>query len=220
MFAARRADTAGATALDRYLSATKVQYSKLRGLSMEVDIYASLPRLGKNGSLHAFRSVTRLGAITYRTLIFQGDNTVKKDVIARYLQAEKEAGEKPGLTITPDNYKFHYRGVYPWGAGKLHLFELTPRRKEIGLFQGWLWVDDATGLPVREQGEFARNPSVFLKKVSFVRDYIHKDGVAIPVRIESTIDTRLIGRAEVEVRYSNIKRKAQAAHLLTTAARR
>lgn len=217
--AAHRPDPVGTTALEKFLTATKDQQTKLRDLSMEVDIRASLPRLGKKGSLHAFRSVTKLGAVTYRTLAFQGDNTVKKDVIARYLQAEKEAGDKPGLGITPDNYKFDYRGVYPWGTGKIHLFHLAPKRKEVGLFEGWLWVDDATGLPVREQGEFARNPSVFLKRVSFVRDYIHKDGIAIPVRIESTIDTRIVGKAEVEVQYSNINKHPREENLLTTATR-
>lgn len=209
----------GEMVLDRYLAAAQDQRSKLADLSMEVDMEASLPKLNKTGKLHAWRYVTRLGAITYRALTIQGDNTVKKDVIARYLQAEKEAGEKQGLGITRENYKFEYRGEYPWGDGKLHLFYVEPRRKQVGLFEGWVWIDDASGLPVREQGELSKNPSVFLKKVAFVRDYIHQDGVAIPVSIDSLIQTRIIGSAEVKVRYRNITKQARADKLVTSATR-
>lgn len=210
---------AGDLVLDRYFTATQNQRSKVSDLAMEVDLEASLPRLKKAGKLHAWRYVTRLGAITYRALTVQGDNTVKKDVIARYLQAEKEAMGKQGLGITRENYKFEYRGEYPWGPGKLHLFYLEPRRKLVGLFEGWLWIEDASALPVREQGELAKSPSVFLKKVAFVRDYIHEDGVAIPVRIDSLIHTRIIGAAEVRVRYTNITKQARADAAATSATR-
>jgi hypothetical protein len=213
------AERGGDVVLDRYFAATKDQQSKLSDLAMEVEMEASLPKLNKSGKLHAWRYVTKLGAITYRALTIQGDNTVKKDVIARYLQAEKEAGEKPGLGINRENYKFHYRGEYPWGASKLHLFFLEPRRKQVGLFEGWVWIDNATWLPVREQGELAKSPSVFLKKVAFVRDYIHQDGVAIPVSIESSIQTRIVGSAEVKIRYTNISKQARPEKVVTSANR-
>lgn len=213
------AERGGDIVLDRYFAATQDQQSKLSDLAMEVEMEASLPKLNKSGKLHAWRYVTKLGAITYRALTIQGDNTVKKDVIARYLQAEKEAGEKPGLGINRENYKFDYRGEYPWGQGKLHLFFLEPRRKQVGLFEGWVWIDNATWLPVREEGELAKSPSVFLKKVAFVRDYVHQDGVAIPVSIQSSIQTRIVGSAEVRIRYTNISKQARTEKVVTSANR-
>jgi hypothetical protein len=217
---AARQESAGEAVLERYLAATQEQQAKVADWAMEVDIKASLPRLNKTGTLHAWRYVTRLGAITYRALTIQGDTTVKKDVIARYLQAEKEAGEKTGMTINRENYKFSYRGEYPWGRGKLHLFYLEPRRKQVGLFRGWLWVDGESALPVREEGVLSKSPSVFLKRIEFVRDYTHRDGVAIPISIDSRIQTRIIGTAEVHVRYSNITRQTSTAAVATTANRR
>ena len=48
-----------------------------------------------------------------------------------------------------------------------------------------------------------KNPSVFLKKVDFVREYEIRDGLALPTRIESRVDTRLVGLAELDIRFSN-----------------
>jgi len=61
---------------------------------MEVDIEASLPKLKKHGRLHGLRRISRLGRITYEALHFEGDNSVKTHVIARYLAAEAEAQGK------------------------------------------------------------------------------------------------------------------------------
>jgi hypothetical protein len=145
-------------------------------------------------------------------MTFQGDDSIKKDVIAKYLQAELEAGAaNKSLNIVPQNYKFKYWGIYGEGNWRLHLFELEPRKKQAGLFKGWLWVEAKTALPVREQGEFVKSPSVFLRKIEFIRDYELRDGQARPVSIESTIQTRLVGNAEVRVKYSNYEKVTESA---------
>jgi len=69
-----------------------------------------------------------------------------------------------------------------------------------------LWIDAATGMPIREAGQFVKTPSLFLKKIAFVRDYEIRDGVAYPLHIQSTVDTRIVGRAELEIRFSNFSR--------------
>jgi hypothetical protein len=70
---------------------------------MEVNIDASVPRLKKEGKLHALRKISQLGKITYKVLAFQGDDTIKNEVIARYLDAEQKGQENQHLAITPDN---------------------------------------------------------------------------------------------------------------------
>ena len=67
-----------------------------------------------------------------------------------------------------------------------------------------MWLDGDTGMPVREAGEFVKSPSVFLKKVAFVRDYEIRDGVSYPSSIQSTVDTRLIGKAELSILFTNV----------------
>jgi hypothetical protein len=191
--------------LQNYCAAERMQASMARGASMDVDIAASLPKLKKLGSLHALRRISMLGRITYEMLRFEGDGTVKNQVIARYLTAEAEAqkSQMPSMAVTPDNYKFHYKGRGQLNGRDTHIFQVTPRQKRAGLFKGELWVDSATYLRVQEAGYLVKNPSLFLKKVAFVRRYEIRDGMSVPVETQSTVDTRLVGKAELTIEYRN-----------------
>ena len=201
-------DPATREILDRYVSyVEKQQPTAMRGVQMEVDIDASVPKLKKTGRFHALRSVTRLGQIVYQEgWKFVGDNLVKKEVISRYIQAENETKDVAQLAVTPANYKFKYKGMVAHEDHLVHVFQLAPRKKSVGLYKGELWLDAQTCLPVKEFGRFVKSPSIFLKKVEFVKDYEVRDGISIPRHIESTIDTRLWGPAELSVSYSNFSR--------------
>lgn len=192
----------GAQIIDQYLQAMKSQGAKTRNLFMHTAIEASLPGSGKTARMEATRYVAENGEVSYTGREIQGDNSVKKDVIARYLEEEQKATSKPGMRIDETNYKFKYYGLFGEGDWKLHLFEVSARRKVPELFNGWIWIEDSTKLPVREQGLLSKSPSVWLKKLSFVRDYLIKEGVAYPYRIESFADVRIVGRAEIKVEYS------------------
>ena len=79
------------TIVENYCAASRGQEQAFQGASMDVEIQASLPKLKKQGRLHALRRISALGRITYEMLRFEGDGTVKNQVIARYLTAEAEA---------------------------------------------------------------------------------------------------------------------------------
>jgi hypothetical protein len=197
----------GADIVERYLTSSQVQQENLRGMQMEVQISADLPKLHKAGKMSALRVISRLGKISYKMLGFSGDDTVKKDVIARYLNAETETQKDTShYAITPANYKFKYKGFLEQSGNQIYLFDLKPRKKRVGLFKGELWLDAKTYMPIREEGEFVKNPSVFLKKVEFVRDYQIKDGIAVPKHIESRVDTRIVGRADITIDFTNFKK--------------
>lgn len=197
-------EAAAQETLQRYLAASKEQSRQLRDVEMNVEIDASIPKLNRKGKLSALRGIGRLGQITYKAITFQGDDSIKRDVIARYMQAEVEASQKPGLGIEAANYKFRYADHHVNGDWELYLFELTPKQKKPGLFRGWIWLEAKSAMPVREEGEFVKSPSVFLRRISFTRDYLVQDGVSVPSSIRSTIETRIVGKAEIEVRYSNM----------------
>lgn len=193
--------------VDTYAAISREQGERLRGASMEVEIEANLPQLQKQGRLHALRRISRLGRITYEAVRFEGDKTVKSNIIARYLAAEAEAqsGDESLLAVTPANYKFKYKGHSGQDENQIYIFQLTPRKKRVGLFKGELWIDAATCLPVRESGTLVKSPSIFLKRVEFVREYYIRGGVAVPLQIASTVETRLVGRAEVTVHFRNVE---------------
>jgi len=193
--------------VNRYLAAHEQQEDALRGGAMEVDIDASLPALQKQGKLHALRNISKLGKITYHALGFSGDNTVKNEVIARFLRIEVEGqGDGSDISITPTNYKFKYKGTAEYNGRDIYILHLSPRRNKVGLFKGEMWLDAATYMPVRESGQFVKTPSVFLKKMQFVREYDIQDGVAVPQKLVSVNDVRFFGKVEMNVNFGKFSK--------------
>ena len=167
-------------------------------------IAASLPAMHKSGTLTATRILRGESGLSYKGASFTGDDSVKGDVIARYLNAEKESLRRPmNIGINLANYRFTYRGIAMYLDRRAHVFEVNPKDKKIGLYRGELWVDIETSQPLREFGRFVRNPSVFLKNVDFVRDFHLVNGRALPARIITKMDTRLVGPAEITVYFSD-----------------
>ena len=188
-----------------YCVAAQNQSDSSRASTMEVDIQGALPKLSKTGKLHALRRISQLGRITYEVLAFEGDGTVKRDLIARYMSAEMNVPQdrRAAMAVTPDNYRFRLKGRSELDGRSVYWFQVTPKHKAAGLFKGDLWIDAATYLKVQESGYLVKSPSLFVKRIAFTRKYEIRDGHAVPLRMESVVDTRLVGRAELTVDYSN-----------------
>ncbi len=193
--------------VESYCAATRGQEQAIEAASMNVEIAASLPKLKKFGKLHALRRISTLGRITYEHLFFEGDGTVKNQVIARYLTAEVEAQKEqaPSLEVIPANYKFKYKGQVALDGRDTYIFQVTPKQKRTGLFKGEIWIDAVTSLRVQENGYLVKNPSVFLKRVAFIRKYEIRDGISVPRQVHSVVDTRLVGKAELNIDFSNFE---------------
>jgi hypothetical protein len=190
--------------LDKYVAATQTHVDDLRGAQMDVAIDASVPKLKEHGTLRALRKISKVGQITYRVLGFQGDNTIKNEVIGRYLQAEQQSQGDMSLAVIPANYKFKYKGEKTGPNGQeVYCFQVSPRKKKVGLFKGDIELDAKTYLPVYEKGQFVKNPSFWFKKVDFERTFNIQNGVAVPQSMSSTINARLIGKVELNINYSN-----------------
>jgi hypothetical protein len=195
-------DPSSAEIINKYLQAHGSEQS-LRAGSMQVEINANVPKLKENGKLSALRRISKMGQVTYRVIAFQGQTFVKKEVIARYLQAEQQTKVDGNIDVIPENYKFRYKGERQTESGTTaYVFQLQPRKKRVGLFKGEMWLDSHVYLPVFEKGRLVKNPTIFFKKVDFERGFSIQDGHAIPSYITSTIDTRLVGRVELKVNYS------------------
>jgi hypothetical protein len=193
------------TIVENYCTAAQAQAQTVRGASMDVEIDASLPKLKKHGRLHALRRISPLGLIRYEKAQFEGDGIVNKEIIARYLTAEVEAQKQqsPLLAVTPENYKFKYKGIDRTTGRDVHVFEVKPKQKREGLFKGEVWIDARTFLKVQESGYLVKNPSIFLKKVAFIRKYEIRDGISVPRQVQSVADVRFVGKAELTIDFSN-----------------
>ena len=190
--------------IDRYVAAQQTQQEALRGARMEVEIDAQLPSLEKKGKLKVLRMISKVGIVTFNTIgQFIGDPTVKTQVIAKYLELEQSERKKGSIAITPANYKFQINAIITQEDKQTYIFKLTPKRKEIGLFKGELWLDGATGMPLKETGQLVKTGSAWVKSFRFVRDYEMRDGISVLKHLQSTVDVRVVGKAELSANYSN-----------------
>jgi len=170
---------------------------------MESTFYAKVPKLQKDASLTARRTVTATGEVKYETVRTRGDKSILKEVIARLMNAEEEAppNKYQEMAINEEHYRFKHKGVIEKDGHITYVFEVIPKKKKPGLFKGDIWVDKETGLIIREAGRLVKSPSVLIKRVDFVREYEIKDNYSMPLRTKSSTETRLWGKAEVSILY-------------------
>jgi len=165
-------------------------------------VRAELPDTSQKGEFELQRHYTAPRTLEFSAVHFAGDGFVKKNVITRVLQSEVDHVQKdsPALTaLSPENYKFSYRGTSQIGDRLVHVFQVKPRRKSLGLFKGHIFLDAYTGSLVRAEGRLVKSPSFFLKNIDFVQEYSDVDGFTVPTHVHSEAKTRLVGRVIVDI---------------------
>lgn len=199
---------------ERYEIAIQKSRKRLvRGVTMVAKFAGKMTGLEKVAHLEARRHVASDGTINYDVIAREGDNTVQKELIVRFINLEMEARSHGGdnVAITATNYKIKFKGSMDQAGRNTDVFEIHPRKKRIGLFKGEVWVDTETGLTVHQAGQWVKSPSVFVKSVKFVQDFAIRDGYQVPTSTSFTTQTRFWGVAEMNVEYTDINWDADAA---------
>ncbi len=198
-------------ALAAYEQRLQRQVADLGGCTDTVLIRAELPDTSQKGEFELKRYFAAPKSLSFGALRFVGDKFVKTNVIVRLLQSEVDHVEKGiggDISISARNYKFNYKGTEILDGKSVHVYQLKPRQKRVGLFKGRIFVDAYTGSLRRAEGTFVRSPSVFIKKVEFVQDYADFGDFTFPVHIHSNAKTRLIGRAVIDIFHRDYEARA------------
>lgn len=206
--AAQSPPPAPAEELERYLA--RGAQAACEGSVFAVRIDASVPRLKKRGSMSGFKLVSRTGEVAYRALRFTGDNLVKTAVIERFLAHEMDPPEQVASSgVTAQNYTFLYERTADYNGLAAFVFRLRPKRRGAGLFRGELWLDAATGAPLRLWGDIVKSPSIFIRNFRFVQDFPDPSQCGEPARLLLTVDTRIAGLVEMAVWLDSAGAEAQ-----------
>jgi len=193
-------------AVQAYRTRVSQQAARLSSYSATTLIRASLIDTNQYGEYEVQRSYSAPNNLAFKAVRFSGDNFVKSNVILRLLQSEVDHVQKDDPTlnaISPANYKFSYKGLSQVDGRSVYVYQLKPRKKRVGLFKGRIYLDVYSGSIVRAEGETAKSPSLFIKKLLFQQDYADVGSFTFPVSIHSEAQTRLVGRAVVDITYSN-----------------
>jgi len=179
-----------------------IQAEQLVAYSATTLIRAQLPDTSQYGEYEVQQHYLAPRTLAFKAVRFTGDTFVKTNVITRLLQSEVDHLQKddPALNaISPANYKFSYKGTNELQGRMVHVYQLKPRQKRVGLFKGRIYVDVYSGSMVRAEGRPVKSPSLFIKKVDFVQDYADIGPFTLPVHVHSEATARIVGRAIVDV---------------------
>jgi len=192
--------------LARYQAAVPLQHKAMLGVEMVADYEARFTELHEQGRWQFLRKISKLGEITFSPVsAFIGDDRVRKELIVRSLEEEQRAKAYGAFMVTEADYEFEINAILTRNSRKIYVYDVTPRRKGDGLFQGQVEIDGETGMPLREAGKLVKNPHWILSNVRFSRDYELRNGVSVVRHFESRVNVRFlgIGPAEISARYSD-----------------
>jgi hypothetical protein len=208
---APRARMAPELALQVYQNRLLLQSVHLGEYQDDTTIEAELPQARKKGLFHVQRMFSAPKSLAFKAVDFVGDGFVKTNVIARLLQSEVDhvqKGEDSSTAITAKNYKFSYKGTDQIADAPVHVFLAKPRRKAPGLFKGRIYLNVYTGEIVRAEGKMVKSPSFFVKNIEFIQEYARVGEFNLISHIHSTADTRIVGKAIVDIRHNRYQAKS------------
>jgi hypothetical protein len=189
-------------ALSTYQQRAVHQAAELAGYSAITVIRAELPQTSQQGEFELQRKFEAPHTLQFKPVQFKGDGFVKSNVITRLLQSEVDHVQKddPAVTaISPANYKFSYKGATMVSERMVHVFQVKPHKKRVGLFKGRIYLDAHTGTLVRAEGSLVKSPSFFVKHIEFLQDFADVQSFTLPIRMHSEAKARLVGRTIVDI---------------------
>lgn len=192
------------SALTTYELGLKDQTGALAGYTATSVIDAELPDSAQKAEYELKRHYVAPGLLEFTPVRSSGDKFVKSNVIVRLLQSEVDhvhRREQSLTAIDSSNYKFSYKGASQVNGTAVHVFDVKPRHKRVGLFKGKIYVDSSSGRLLRAEGRIVKSPSFFIKKIDFVQDYATVDGFTLLSHIHSEAQTRVIGTTIVDISY-------------------
>jgi hypothetical protein len=130
-----------------------------------------------------------------------GSEYIRSKVFRASLETERKmwaAGTAHQAALTPANYVFEDRGAQPDGLTSL---TMTPRRKDVLLVDGTIYLDPDNGELVRMEGRLSKAPSFWTRRVAIVRWYRRIAGFRMPTTLESVANVRVAGVSTFRMSY-------------------
>ena len=146
------------------------------------------------------------GAKQFTVLGEEGSGSIRKHVFYKLLSEETEAsrrGTRNSTRLTPDNYDFKVIGEETLETGPAYILAVTPKQINKYLINGKIWVDENDYSIVRIEGQPARNPSFWVRKVHFVHTYEKVGPFWFASSTHTTSEIRIFGESELTIENSN-----------------
>ncbi len=142
---------------------------------------------------------------TYRVVSRSGPALLQTHVLDRLLKEETDMSRGEGrknALVTSANYAMKLAGQETVNSHLCDLVELTPRVKSAHLLKGRAWMDSATHILVRIEGQPTASPAFLAGRPEVVRDYTEIDGFSLASKSRALSETFLLGKTELTIEYA------------------
>jgi hypothetical protein len=187
------------TALQRFLGRAEeptVEYRAVRRLE------AHNAKFNQSGWMVVMTEFDRTNGMRYQIMSEGGSPYICRKVLRAALDGEQKmwtAREPQKASLSEENYTFEDHGVAA-GEGQT-VMKITPRRKDVLLVEGSIYVHPDDGELRRIEGKLSKSPSMWTRRVDIVRRYERIDGARVPVSIESTAQVIIAGHSTFKMTY-------------------
>ncbi|HMD37411.1 MAG TPA: hypothetical protein VKH42_20695 [Vicinamibacterales bacterium] len=137
----------------------------------------------------------------YQIVAEEGSDSIRTRVFRETLKSERgmwASGAPDHAGFTSENYVFEDRGSRADGLAWLIV---KPRRKDVLLVDGSIFLDPHDGDLVRLEGRLSKSPSFWARHVDIVRRYRRIAGVRMPVSLESVASVLIAGTSTFRMTY-------------------
>ena len=186
------------TVLQRFLARGEeppVEYRALRRLE------AQNPKFKQSAWMLAWTEYDHVNGFRYQVVDEGGSSYIRSKVLRAALEGEQRiwANREPQkASFNQDNYLFDDGAAGPDGLAEVGV---KPRRKDVLLVEGAIFVQPGDGELARIEGKLSKSPSIWTRRVDVVRRYERKGGVRVPISIESVAHVLIAGRSTFKMTY-------------------
>jgi hypothetical protein len=140
-------------------------------------------------------------SLSYTILGEGGSDYIRSHVFEDTLDTERRmwASDAPDRSaITPENYTFEDQGADAAGLARVLV---RPKRRDLLLLDGLIFLRPDDGDLVEVQGALSKNPSFWTRRVEITGHYERIAGVRLPVAFESVANVLVVGRSTFTMTY-------------------
>ncbi len=196
--ALRASAAASEPALTKFLARADEPLTEYRAIR---HLEARNERFNMAAELDASTELLPNGQFTYSVLRETGSDYIRTKVLHALLDNEIElakSGDPSKYALTASNYEVLAGEVVDDGTVKLLA---KPRRRDLGLIEGAVFVTSDDADMVRVEGRLVKNPSFWTTRVDVVRQYGRVAGIRVPVRLDTTAHVRFAGLSTMSMTY-------------------
>jgi hypothetical protein len=129
-----------------------------------------------------------------------------EDIVRKVLDREAElARDASSSAINLDNYYFSFRGRVDLDGHSCYLLDITPKRSDRDLLKGSAWVDADSFLVRRLDGDMAKTPSWWLKKVHLTVAFADVHGLWLQTASQASAEVRMFGQHTLTAQATDVR---------------